>query len=611
MSFFFSFRSCPHLSMKRLSIKEFYEGRSLFITGATGFLGKLLVEKLIRSCPGVGQIYLLTRSKQGQDVASRVTSLLKDPAFKRMPEMGHQKVVGIAGDLYQRGLGISPQDRERLCREVSVVFHVAASVKFDEDLKFILQTNVGSTQAIIDLCKDMSNLEVGYIGVTLIQYAYSSFTYVSTAYSNYPRKEVHEKVYSPPMDPHKIQREVAAMSQEELARKEKRSVYCILDACLERVGLDGICILDAIMRAIGVSSSLRPSSSRYFTVASEEEVTGIIKNWPNTYAFSKILAENVVLENSKIIPSCILRPAVGEVDNDFVKTTLITPDRDSNLDLPAIGSLVYSENSALDHEDTEAVTSSVEEPVPGWIDNQNGIIRTHVLSSQGRMRVANAHRKYNIELIPVDIVTNATIAAGWDTAYYKGDMKVFNVTTSVQNPIKYGEWIDKTKKYFHLSPPLKTVWYNSLIIVKNRGMFYTLWFTLDLVPAFIIDTLTLRKHKMVDYSTKSLSYNGLVSPFFIRSWKFCDKNVQNLLNSVSKEERREFNFDVTTVNWDTYAKSFVDGINTFLTREDPKKLPEARQRYKKLYLLHRLTQAGFTLLVSSVAWQVGVTALYS
>nr|CAD7399377.1 unnamed protein product [Timema cristinae] len=163
-----STRSCPHLSMKRLSIKEFYEGRSLFITGATGFLGKLLVEKLIRSCPGVGQIYLLTRSKQGQDVAGRVTSLLKDPAFKRMPEMGHQKVVGIAGDLYQRGLGISPQDRERLCRDVSVVFHVAASVKFDEDLKFILQTNVGSTQAIIDLCKEMSNLEVCYIMVTLV-----------------------------------------------------------------------------------------------------------------------------------------------------------------------------------------------------------------------------------------------------------------------------------------------------------------------------------------------------------------------------------------------------------------------------------------------------------
>nr|CAD7399376.1 unnamed protein product [Timema cristinae] len=52
-------------------------------------------------------------------------------------------------------------------------------------------------------------------------FVFQSFTYVSTAYSNYPRKEVHEKVYSPPMDPHKIQREVAAMSKEELARKEK------------------------------------------------------------------------------------------------------------------------------------------------------------------------------------------------------------------------------------------------------------------------------------------------------------------------------------------------------------------------------------------------------
>nr|CAD7398995.1 unnamed protein product [Timema poppensis] len=535
--------------MKRLSIKEFYEGRSLFITGATGFLGKLLVEKLIRSCPGVGQIYLLTRSKQGQDVAGRVTSLLKDPAFKRMPEMGHQKVVGIAGDLYQRGLGISPQDRERLCRDVSVVFHVAASVKFDEDLKFILQTNVGSTQAIIDLCKDMSNLE--------------SFTYVSTAYSNYPRKEVHEKVYSPPMDPHKIQREVAAMSKEELARKEKRVIY-FHDFTTVNFNRTNFNIKDSTV--INSFNWIFPHHN-HTSVTSACRCRTIIKNWPNTYAFSKILAENVVLENSKIIPSCILRPAV--------------------------------------------VTSSVEEPVPGWIDNQNGIIRTHVLSSQGRMRVAHAHRKYNIELIPVDIVTNATIAAGWDTAYYKGEMKVFNVTTSVRNPIKYGEWIAKTKKCFHLSPPLKAVWYNSMIIVNNKGVFYAMWFTLDLVPAFIMDTLTLRKHKMVDYSTKSLSYNGLVSPFFTRSWKFCDKNVQNLLNSVSKEERREFNFDVTTVNWDTYSKSFVDGIHTFLSREDPKKLPEARQRYKKLYLLHRLTQAGFTILVSTVAWQVGVTALYS
>ncbi|CAG2064588.1 unnamed protein product, partial [Timema podura] len=44
----------------------------------------------------------------------------------------------------------------------------------------------------------------------------------------------------------------------------------------------------------------------------------------------------------------------GRVENSFGKTTLSTPDRDSNLDLPFIASLVCCERSALDHEATES-----------------------------------------------------------------------------------------------------------------------------------------------------------------------------------------------------------------------------------------------------------------
>nr|CAD7572130.1 unnamed protein product [Timema californicum] len=44
----------------------------------------------------------------------------------------------------------------------------------------------------------------------------------------------------------------------------------------------------------------------------------------------------------------------GRVENHFAKSTLSTPDRDSILDLPAIGSAAYCKNSALDHVDTEA-----------------------------------------------------------------------------------------------------------------------------------------------------------------------------------------------------------------------------------------------------------------
>lgn len=62
-----------------ISVKDFYRDRSIFITGGTGFMGKVLVEKLLRSCPGIKNIYLLIRPKKGQDVQQRLEELLNGP----------------------------------------------------------------------------------------------------------------------------------------------------------------------------------------------------------------------------------------------------------------------------------------------------------------------------------------------------------------------------------------------------------------------------------------------------------------------------------------------------------------------------------------------------
>ena len=64
-----------------MSIPEYYAGKNVFITGATGFLGKVLVEKLLRSCPGVKGIYCLTRPKKGQQPDERLVQLLAEPLF--------------------------------------------------------------------------------------------------------------------------------------------------------------------------------------------------------------------------------------------------------------------------------------------------------------------------------------------------------------------------------------------------------------------------------------------------------------------------------------------------------------------------------------------------
>lgn len=48
------------------------------MTGGTGFLGKVLTEKLLRTCDGISKIYLLVRPKKGKDMTTRIEEILDD-----------------------------------------------------------------------------------------------------------------------------------------------------------------------------------------------------------------------------------------------------------------------------------------------------------------------------------------------------------------------------------------------------------------------------------------------------------------------------------------------------------------------------------------------------
>lgn len=61
------------------TIPEYFSGKSIFITGASGFMGKVLVEKLLRSCPNLKTVYLLLRRKRGVDSETRLKKLLDIP----------------------------------------------------------------------------------------------------------------------------------------------------------------------------------------------------------------------------------------------------------------------------------------------------------------------------------------------------------------------------------------------------------------------------------------------------------------------------------------------------------------------------------------------------
>ena len=56
-------------------IAKYYKDKCIFITGATGFLGKCLVEKLLRSCYDLKKIFVLVRHKKGQTPIQRLNEI--------------------------------------------------------------------------------------------------------------------------------------------------------------------------------------------------------------------------------------------------------------------------------------------------------------------------------------------------------------------------------------------------------------------------------------------------------------------------------------------------------------------------------------------------------
>lgn len=62
-----------------LSIKDFYRGKNILVTGGTGFMGKVLLEKLLYSVPDIGNIYVLMRPKKGKSIQQRYEDMQRSP----------------------------------------------------------------------------------------------------------------------------------------------------------------------------------------------------------------------------------------------------------------------------------------------------------------------------------------------------------------------------------------------------------------------------------------------------------------------------------------------------------------------------------------------------
>lgn len=176
-----------------LVISDYYKEKSVLVTGVTGFIGKLLITKLLSACPSIKQIYCLIRERDNQTAEQRLNEIIAsrvfDPLRKTMTSF-REKLVPIKGNITEAGLGLSEENLACLKDDVSAVFHLAGSAKFDDDLRTSLMANVLGLRNVMNFGKEVKNLE--------------AFVYISSVYANCERAFIEEKIYPCKVEPQKL-----------------------------------------------------------------------------------------------------------------------------------------------------------------------------------------------------------------------------------------------------------------------------------------------------------------------------------------------------------------------------------------------------------------------
>lgn len=414
-------------------VQEAFINKSIAITGATGFIGKVLLEKLLRDVPGINKIFILMREKRGKSIAERMKLFRSLEVFRRIESNLFDKIVVIKADLKEeKFFGITDTDKTLLENEVSFVFHVAATVRFDETVEDAVRINLIATRTLVRWAESFKRLE--------------SFVYVSTAYSNVQMScEIEEKIYA------------SEFKWREVIDIVEGGKKCELIALSEKVA----------------------------------------KKFPNTYAFSKNLAEQLVEEKSSKLPMVILRPPI--------------------------------------------VMPTYTEPFPGWVDFRGTIIGVQAGVSAGLLRHFYGDEETKINVIHCDHLVNATIIASARASFENnGKLKVYNLTPK-SGAIKLGDFRESVlKNACEVAPSAKVLYYPRFYHYKNYWIFLTNIVIFQLIPAVIIDMILWISTKNFKYTkiVKKL-YNAVMDlNFFVfNTFEFSCRNFLELSKVLNEKDR--------------------------------------------------------------------------
>ncbi|KAL0805603.1 hypothetical protein Bca101_098094 [Brassica carinata] len=144
-----------------VGIVRFLKGKSYLVTGATGFLSKVLIEKLLRASPEIGKIFLLIEANDQESANKRLyDELLKQIHGSSYEDFMKSKLIPVLGDIAQENLGFDSEIAAKISDEIDVIISCGGRTAFDDRYDSALSVNALGPGRLLSFAKDCKKLKL-------------------------------------------------------------------------------------------------------------------------------------------------------------------------------------------------------------------------------------------------------------------------------------------------------------------------------------------------------------------------------------------------------------------------------------------------------------------
>jgi long-chain acyl-CoA synthetase len=507
----------------KFSVRQALGGKRVMLIGVTGFIGKVWLANTLLDLPEIGKLYLLVRRQKSNPAQARFEKMIEgspvfDPVFERYGErlgaLLAEKIEVVEGDVSQPGLGLDSGTAARLSGELDLVINSSGLTDFNPDLRDALAVNVDSTHHLIEFIRGSDHAALLHLSTCYVAGQRDGrvservrLNYTPAGVGDFDAEQEWHRL-------HELVRMTEARAEgPEVAEELKRQA---LEKEHAAKGLSGQAL----------ENQIRKNRVRWLKNYLTEEGTRRANElgWPNTYTFTKSLAESMIAkamaQDPARLPIAIVRPAIVE--------------------------------------------TSVTKPFRGWNEGINtSASLSYLLGTSFRQLPSNERKR--LDIIPVDAVCAGMTLIGAALVERRHD-PLYQLATSVTNPCDMGRSIELTslahRRHYRAQEGLE-YWlrlrmdaisvskerYNRMSAPAQKMIIKSIQRIMAPLPAAMKKPLA-KTERNLERVEKLV---GLFEPFILHNeHDFVADNVEKLSQALSPEEKEVFGYDTAGLDWWEY-----------------------------------------------------------